>query len=149
MAPEDQAGNAHYRDNPLDRGHLFRRADAAWGASMAAARRADADTFFWPNIAPQHEVFNQPGRDAEASLWGDIERHLVREAGDRRWTAMNGPVFGDNDPTLYGLRLPQAYYKAVAIADGNIMSDLVPVTRRRRGLWAVRPVFGDALLVVG
>ena len=118
LDPGDQAGNAHYRDNPLDRGHLFRRADAAWGDSIAAAQRADDDTFFWTNIAPQHEVFNQPGRDAEASLWGDIERHLVAQAGGRRWTVMNGPVFRDDDPMLYGLAVPQAYYKVVAVADG-------------------------------
>ena len=118
---EAQAGDRFYRANPLDRGHLFRRADGAWGRDRAAAREASDDTFHWPNVAPQHEVFNQAGRDPVFSLWGLLETHVAGEAGDGRYSVLAGPVFQGGDPVHRGLAVPQSYFKVVALAPGGAL----------------------------
>ncbi|MEO1458190.1 MAG: DNA/RNA non-specific endonuclease, partial [Pseudomonadota bacterium] len=112
-----QLGNDAYRNNDLDRGHLFRRADGAWGESAAEARRASDDTFHWTNIAPQHKVFNQSGEDPNLSVWGLLENHLVREteAESRRMSVFNGPIFADHDPLHRGVAVPQAFWKLAVV----------------------------------
>ena len=111
-----QAGNEFYAANDLDRGHLFRRADGAWGESEAEARRASDDTFHWTNIAPQHFIFNQGDRDPELSLWGLLENHVMEEAERKRQrvNVFNGPVFPDDDPSHRGLQVPRAYWKVLS-----------------------------------
>ncbi len=113
-----QAGNEHYRNNPLDRGHLFRAAEGAWGETSTAAQRASDDTFHWTNIAPQHEIFNQSHRDRELSIWGQIENHLIKQArAGRRMTTFNGPVLRPDDKKLYGLKVPRSYWKVAVMRD--------------------------------
>ncbi|MGI9386140.1 MAG: DNA/RNA non-specific endonuclease, partial [Methyloligellaceae bacterium] len=91
----EQADNRFYFDNDLDRGHLFRRDDGSWGETETEAQRADDDTFHWPNIAPQHKVFNQSRQDPNRSLWGLLENHVTSEANDERepFSVFNGPIF--------------------------------------------------------
>ena len=115
----EQADNRFYSNNALDRGHLFRRDDGSWGETEAEAQRADDDTFHWPNIAPQHRVFNQSHQDPNRSLWGLLENHVTREARDERepFSVFNGPIFQDGDPLHRGLKVPQAFYKIIAIND--------------------------------
>ena len=45
-------GEEFYSSNPLDRGHLVRRADAAWGKTESEARLANDDTFHFTNCSP-------------------------------------------------------------------------------------------------
>ncbi|HZC01570.1 MAG TPA: DNA/RNA non-specific endonuclease [Gammaproteobacteria bacterium] len=45
MSEEFQTGNQLYQGNDLDRGHLVRRLDPAWG-TLIQAKRAELDTFF-------------------------------------------------------------------------------------------------------
>jgi endonuclease G len=66
---------AVYRDNDLDRGHLVRRLDPAWGASDAEARAANDDTFHFTNASPQHREFN-----AGQTLWAGLEDYLLSQA---------------------------------------------------------------------
>ena len=63
-------GDELYRNNPLDRGHLARRADLLWG-SPAEARQANAESFYFTNIPPQHEGFNQSGAGGISALLED------------------------------------------------------------------------------
>jgi len=122
-----QAGNRHYRRNPLDRGHLFRAGEGAWGDSHDAAQRASDDTFHWTNIAPQHEVFNQSGRDRVLSVWGQIENHLMNQAranGGRRMTTFNGPVLKPDDPDYQGLQIPRSFWKVAVLRDGDALQAL-------------------------
>jgi endonuclease G len=113
-----QAGNEFYAGNPLDRGHLVRRADAAWGASEAEAKRANDDTFHFTNCSPQHEIFNQSTRADQRGLrlWGNIENHIAAEAraDNKRLCIFNGPVFRSNDRKHRGLRVPKEFWKVVA-----------------------------------
>jgi endonuclease G len=115
-----QAGNEYYRANPLDRGHLVRRDDAAWGMTREEARIGSEDTFHWTNCAPQHEIFN---KSSEASarglaLWGNLENAVSRAAGRHggRLSVFNGPVFADADrPYRQDFFVPSAYWKVVLV----------------------------------
>jgi endonuclease G, mitochondrial len=115
---EFQAGAEFYSDNPLDRGHLVRRADAAWGATESEASRANDDTFHFTNCAPQDEIFNQ-ARKAQKEhllLWGNIEEHIAAQAAaeHQRLSIFNGPVFRSTDRIHRGLRIPKEFWKVVA-----------------------------------
>ncbi|MEV1292553.1 DNA/RNA non-specific endonuclease [Pseudonocardia sp. NPDC049635] len=102
-----QAGPQIYTDNDLDRGHLVRRADPAWGEPSVAQRASD-DTFHYTNAAPQASSFNQ-----DRELWLGLEDHLLDHAGDhdRRLVVFTGPVLADDDPEYRGLRIPRLFWK--------------------------------------
>ena len=107
-----QAGNELYAGNDLDRGHLVRRLDPAWGPS---AEQGEKDTFFFTNCAPQHADFNQ-------RLWLDLENYLLDNADTRGFkaTVFTGPVFRADDPAYRDIMLPQAFWKvAVMINDAT------------------------------
>jgi endonuclease G len=119
-----QAGNAYYASNPLDRGHLTRRDDAAWGYSKQEAELANDDTFHWTNCAPQHEVFNQGGlaRGRGLLLWGNLEIAVSELAGGHtsKLSVFNGPIFSDTDQSYrQDFALPKAYWKVIVLSDGN------------------------------
>jgi endonuclease G len=125
IGEEFQADNEFYADNPLDRGHLTRRADAAWGATEAEAKRANDDTFHWTNCAPQHEIFNQSTRAERKGmrLWGNLENHIAEqaEARLRKLSVFNGPIFRDSgrgrDRNHRGLLLPKEFWKVICYRD--------------------------------
>lgn len=123
ISEEYQAGEEIYSDNPLDRGHLVRRADAAWGETEEEARLANDDTFHFPNCSPQHEVFNQSSKASKKKilLWGNIENHIAKQARDnqKRLTVFNGPVFRANDRKHRDLPIPREYWKIVVFENDN------------------------------
>lgn len=115
---EHQAGEEVYAGNPLDRGHLVRRADAGWGATAEEAKLANDDTFHFTNCAPQHAITNQ-GKTGQApkglKLWGRLEDHVASQGkkSKRRLCVFNGPVFRKNDRPYRGIRLPEEFWKVV------------------------------------
>jgi len=111
-----QVGNELYANNPLDRGHLTRRNDAAWGDTKKEAKLANDDTFHFTNCSPQHEVFNQSTKADKQGvlLWGNIEKHIEQEASrDGRLCVFNGPVFRGDDNKHRGIPIPREYWKIV------------------------------------
>jgi endonuclease G, mitochondrial len=113
-----QAGNEYYASNPLDRGHLVRRDDAAWGHTAEEAKRASDDTFHWTNCAPQHEIYNRGGKASARGLllWGNLETAVSRLAGRSggRINVFNGPIFSDDDrPHRQGFFVPQEFWKVI------------------------------------
>ncbi|GAA3388225.1 DNA/RNA non-specific endonuclease [Streptomyces roseoviridis] len=114
---EQQAGDDVYRDNSLDRGHLVRRLDPVWGTA-AVAGRANTDTFYFTNAAPQADVFNQGKK-----LWQGLENHLLDHAAafDRRLVVLTGPVLQDSDPPYRGIQVPLRFWKVAAfMQDGAL-----------------------------
>lgn len=111
-----QVGNELYRDNRLDRGHLARRADLVWGP-LAEARQANQDSFFYTNITPQMDDFNQSAR---AGLWGLLENALLADVDvdDLKVTVFGGPVFAENDRRFRGVQLPREFWKILVFAVG-------------------------------
>jgi endonuclease G, mitochondrial len=118
-----QLGNRFYASNDYDKGHLTRRDDTAWGDSLEQAVASNDDTFFYPNAAPQHYLFNRSDAftGANLDLWGDLENFISEQgAGQRaRLTIFNGPIFGDQDKPLHDTLVPLRYYKIVVWADDN------------------------------
>jgi endonuclease G len=107
-----QVGEDLYAGNPLDRGHLVRRLDPAWGPNLAIAKTANDDTFHFTNCAPQHEDFNQ-----NQSTWAGLEDYILQNA-DRenlRVTVFTGPVFATSDETYRGIQLPRQFWKIVVM----------------------------------
>jgi endonuclease G, mitochondrial len=106
-----QVGDEIYKNNSLDRGHLARRADLLWG-SLSEAKKANTDSFFFTNITPQHEAFNQSSANG---IWGKLEDAIFAEVDveDLRITVMGGPIFSPADPVYRGVQLPQDFWKAI------------------------------------
>jgi endonuclease G len=108
-----------YRNNRLDRGHLVRRLDPVWG-DPETARRANQDTFAFPNAAPQAADFNQ-----DKELWLGLEDHVLSHADiyDARLSVFTGPVLADDDLPYRGIRIPRRFWKVAAwTADGMLAS---------------------------
>jgi endonuclease G len=118
---DEQLGRQYYDHNDYDKGHLTRRDDAAWGRDIDAAIAANNDTFFYPNAAPQHSLFNQSDEFTRAGLdlWGDLENFISAQGMDQRTklTVLNGPVFGSSDKPFKDALVPLAYFKIVAWRD--------------------------------
>ncbi len=134
LPAEAQTGAAVYAGNDLDRGHLARRSDLLWG-TLDEARAANHDSFFFTNIAPQMDDFNQSGLDG---VWGLLENAVLEEPGlaGRRLTLFGGPVLTDHDVVYRDVLIPGAYWKVVAyVLDGTLSArcfvlaqDVQPVT---------------------
>ncbi len=110
-----QVGDPVYADNKLDRGHIARRADLTWG-DLAEARRANKDSFYFTNITPQHQAFNQSER---RGLWGQLENAILDEVDveNLRVSVLAGPLFKDSDMTYRGARVPSSFWKLIAYVD--------------------------------
>jgi endonuclease G, mitochondrial len=112
-----QIGDDVYSDNKLDRGHVARRADLVWGPA-AEAKQGNHDSFFFTNITPQHQAFNQSQRHG---LWGLLENAVLEDVTvDRlRLSVMAGPIFQSDDPSFRGIRIPRDFWKLVAFVDSD------------------------------
>jgi endonuclease G len=112
VPPDQQTGEPVYQDNPLDRGHLVRRLDPAWGPSAAAAKIANDDTFHFTNCTPQHHDFN-----AGQTLWAGLEDYLLENAENLKFrvSVFTGPVLAADDDQYRGVQLPRQFWKVVAM----------------------------------
>ena len=115
-----QAGPEVYADNDLDRGHLVRRRDPVWG-SLEVAARANADTFRYPNAAPQASGFNQ-----STELWLGLEDHVLEHARahELRLSVFTAPVLGPDDPPYRGIRVPLRFWKIAAWSTGSELASI-------------------------
>jgi len=112
VAEDEQTGEQVYRDNPLDRGHLVRRLDPAWGPSPDAAKIANDDTFHFTNCTPQHHDFN-----AGQTLWAGLEDYILDNADNLKFrvNVFSGPVLATDDDEYRGVQLPRQFWKVVAM----------------------------------
>lgn len=120
-----QLTDAIYKNNPIDRGHLARRADLCWG-SKAEAEQGNYDSFYFTNIAPQHEAFNQSGNrdyDDLGGKWGRLENTVFDSENphDLKVSLVGGPVFGARDATFEQdgerCKIPKQFWKVVSFVD--------------------------------
>lgn len=113
-----QVGEEAYVDEHIDRGHVNRREDTAWGMSLDAARKANNDTFHFTNCTPQLSAFNQ-GQDR----WQGLENFMLNKSKKekRRMVVISGPVFASNDPLYrnnkmsFSLRIPLEFWKVCVL----------------------------------
>ena len=109
---EHQTGEPVYVDNALDRGHLVRRLDPAWGSSEAIAKLANDDTFHFTNCTPQHKDFNQ-----RQTSWAGLEDYILDNADNRDFkvSVFTGPVFAADDDEYRGVALPRQFWKVAVM----------------------------------
>jgi endonuclease G, mitochondrial len=109
---EAQTGEDVYEHNDLDRGHLVRRLDPAWGLDVVTAKRANDDTFHFTNCTPQHKDFNQ-----HKTLWAGLEDYLLDHADTLNFkaTIFTGPVLADGDDAYRGVQLPRQFWKVAVM----------------------------------
>ena len=101
----------------IDRGHIVRRDDSAWGATAREAEFGNSDTYHWTNCTPQSEAFNQSSKDG---IWGQFEDHIEREVAPLggRMVVIAGPVLKPDDPE-HGysdgatIQVPMEFWKVV------------------------------------
>ncbi len=106
-----QVGESLYSNNDLDRGHIARRADLLWG-SLEEAKKANSDSFFFTNIAPQMSDFNQSGLDG---IWGKLEDAVFNEVDveNLKISLIGGPIFNDDDRSYRKIKIPREFYKVI------------------------------------
>jgi endonuclease G len=107
-----QIGEDLYSSNPLDRGHLVRRLDPAWGKDFEVAKVANDDTFHFTNCSPQHQDFNQSKK-----VWAGLEDYLLQNANnlDLKISVFSGPVFRENDQKYRKYKLPREFWKVAVM----------------------------------
>jgi len=112
-----QAGDELYSNNRLDRGHIARRADLLWGGP-AEAKKANTDSFFFTNITPQMDDFNQSSR---GGLWGRLEDAVFEDTDveDLKVSVIGGPVFHSDDRPFRDVLIPREFWKVIAFVEGN------------------------------
>ena len=115
----------------LDRGHIVRREDNAWGEAGLLTDYANADTYHWTNCTPQHEAFNQenpkdnrPGSSiykGVKGIWGEFEGDLASavEKGGGQVTIFAGPLLDDHfAETDWGkgkVAIPKKFWKVYVV----------------------------------
>jgi endonuclease G len=110
----------------LQRGHIVRRDDNAWGYDKADQEYANSDTFHWTNCTPQHGGFNEAGYDIPGTqksykgIWGALEnkiKDLVDSFDEQRMSIFAGPILAEGDDAydwgLGPIQVPMRYWKVV------------------------------------
>lgn len=112
-----QAGDELYAGNRLDRGHIARRADLLWGP-LAEAKKANKDSFFFTNITPQMDDFNQ---SSMGGLWGQLEDAVFADTDveNLRISVFGGPVFQEDDREFRGFLIPREFWKVIAFKEAG------------------------------
>jgi endonuclease G, mitochondrial len=102
----DAYGN--WNEGLFSRGHMTRREDPNWGTEKIATL-ADLDTFHVTNAVPQQQGFN-------AGVWLSLEDYVLDNTDDAnlKVSVLTGPIFDDNDPGYFGIKVPTSFYKIVA-----------------------------------
>jgi endonuclease G len=104
-----QIMNECYGNPPkFSRGHMTRREDPGWG-DPETAKRGNQDSMHVTNTTPQMQAFNAP-------IWLALEDYALQHAreDDMKISVFTGPYFGRSDPTMYGVRIPVAFWKVIA-----------------------------------
>jgi endonuclease G len=108
--PKDrQIMNECYGSPPkFSRGHMTRREDPGWG-DATTAKRGNEDSMHVTNTTPQMQAFNSP-------IWLALEDYALQHAreDDMKISVFTGPFFEQNDPLMYGVSIPQSFWKVIA-----------------------------------
>ncbi|MFD0269729.1 DNA/RNA non-specific endonuclease [Streptomyces sp. NPDC127106] len=105
--------------NRLDRGHVARRADLLWGP-LAEAQKANRESFFYTNITPQMDDFNQSARNG---IWGHLEDAVFEEVevDGLRVSVFGGPVFQEDDRLFRGVQIPREFWKVLVFSEHDTL----------------------------
>lgn len=113
----------------FDKGHIVRRDDVAWGASFAALKRANGDSYHVTNCSPQVAGFNRSALGE--SNWGDLENHVLASAASERLCVFAGPVLSSHDEVFVGVgddgvqlraKIPSRFWKVIVADAGGALA---------------------------
>ncbi|GLS17008.1 hypothetical protein GCM10007874_00230 [Labrys miyagiensis] len=92
----------------FSRGHMTRREDPGWG-TPDIAKLGNEDSMHVTNTTPQMQAFNAP-------IWLALEDYALQHAKEdaMKISVFTGPYFSEKDPTMYGVRIPLAFWKVIA-----------------------------------
>jgi endonuclease G, mitochondrial len=149
---------AYSPSRSLQRGHMVRREDAAWGRSRKTQEYGNSDTFHWTNCTPQHGGFNQsshnpgPGEPTYRGLWGGLENKITtvaEHADESKLVIFSGPVLSSEDDEYdwgYGyIAIPMKFWKVVIAREAGTLRAygfVLDQTRAFRDLGFERLRFG-------
>lgn len=123
----------------FSRGHMTRREDPAWGDGETP-KRGSGDSMHVTNATPQMQEFNSP-------IWLALENYALETAreDDMKISVFTGPIFTDNDPTMYDVRIPTSFWKIIAFVhpDTNALCATGYVMEQDDQLPAEEAAFGD------
>ncbi len=142
--PDLQLNNDYYSNNVWDRGHLARRASAAWGANESEKNRNSRETYYWPNAALQHKWVNQ-------DEWLGVEEWVrtLKDDQNNKICSISGPIYSEIFTSVepagrQAAAVPNAYFKVVMFRHRNtpnrlsVRAFIVPqnsATMRANGEW--------------
>lgn len=136
-----QVMNECYGNPPrFSRGHMTRREDPGWGEAQAA-QRGNEDAMHVTNTAPQMQAFNAP-------IWLALEDYALSHAREdaMRISVFTGPYFRRNDPVMYGVKIPIAFWKIIAFIHDDtqeLCATGYEMSQRKSLLPEEEFVFGD------
>lgn len=114
-----QLDNDYYKGstNLWDRGHMGRRAAAAWGATDTEAKAGSDDTMYYSNSCLQHMNLNQ-------DEWLALEDWVIKDLGAEKVNVFTGPIYGSPGvPTRYigspPAEIPAGFFKVIFYLDAN------------------------------
>lgn len=123
----------------LQRGHLVRRTDPAWGTDQQALL-ADADTFHWTNCMPLVGLFDLvnagysglPGLGG-GQVWSALEACVLRNAvpEGQRVSVFTGPVFEADDRRFRGIQVPGRFWKIVVWSEADTLRSVAMLVNQR------------------
>ena len=116
---EFQVGDELISGNRLDRGHVARRADLLWG-DFEEAKKANKDSFFFTNITPQMENFNQ---SQKGGLWGGLEDAVFEETDveNLKVSLFAGPVLRNDDREFRQIKIPREFWKVIVFVENQVL----------------------------
>jgi endonuclease G len=127
-------GDVYKPARRIDRGHIVRREDNAWGPKGLATEYGNSDTYHWTNCTPQHEAFNQENpKDNNPKntqiynglgvkgIWGQFEAKLetALTRGGGQATIFAGPILDEHFAAVdWGngnVSIPKTFWKVFII----------------------------------
>ncbi len=101
-------GECYGNPPKFSRGHMTRREDPVWGPAAVAAR-GNTDSMHVTNTVPQMQAFNAP-------VWLGLEDYALQHArqDDMKICVFTGPVLKDDDPVMFGVKIPRVCWKVIA-----------------------------------
>lgn len=101
-------GECYGNPPKFSRGHMTRREDPGWG-DPKTAKRGNEDSMHITNATPQMQAFNAP-------IWLALEDYALQHAreDEMKISVFTGPYFKRTDPTMYGVKIPVAFWKIIA-----------------------------------
>lgn len=101
-------GECYGNPPKFSRGHMTRREDPGWGDAKTA-KRGNEDSMHVTNVTPQMQAFNAP-------IWLALEDYALQHAreDEMKISVFTGPYFKRTDRTMYGVKIPVAFWKVIA-----------------------------------